>query len=538
MSRKTTPSFILELALETSPHDEAFLFARFEAARQLYNACLDEAKRRLELLRQSKEFQHAKRYPKTVNGKPNKGRTEAFKALNAKFGFREYDIHLYATKIRSSWIGNHLDSTTTQKIATRAFKAVQRVAYGQAKRVRFKSKNQLKSVEGKTNTTGIRYNENTGHVLWTGLKLKCVIDVNDEVVIHGLSHRVKYCRIIKRIFNGKTRFFVQLVLEGKPLIKDKNQPNSNIIGLDIGPSTIAYVSADTAVIERFCDELKNKQKEIRRLQRKLDRQRRANNPQNYNPDGTIKPGKKTWHESTRYKKTKRKLAELQRKLATQRKTLHGKKANRILKQGKYVKTEKLSYSSFQKNYGRSVRDRAPGMFMEILRRKAENAGGSVVEFSTKTTKLSQYCHKCGKYTKKPLSQRVHTCCNLNIQRDIYSAFLAGSVVENTGEPAKMNQPVGSSGFTLDTADVLERWRSMEAILQRAVSRFNQVANGRHLPSSVAEVAETSGRLSPDSGEFGYDRAARLRSSDAQHSKGDGILDTKDRDVVAGQLRLF
>jgi hypothetical protein len=337
-----------------------------------------------------------------------------------------------------------------------------------------------------------------------GLKLKCIIDVNDDVVIHGLSCPVKYCRIVKRIFNGKARFFVQLVLEGKPLIKDKNKQKFcnfcyNTIGLDIGPSTIAYVTDDNAVIERFCDELKNKQKEIRRLQRKLDRQRKANNPQNYNTDGTIKPGKKTWHESTRYKKTRRKLAELQRKLAAHRKTLHGNLANRILRQGKYVKTEKLSYRAFQKNYGRSVRDRAPGKFMEILRRKAENASGSVNEFSTKETKLSQYCHKCGKYTKKPLSQRVHTCCNLNIQRDIYSAFLAGSVVENK----------------LDTADVKQRWRSMEAILQRAVSPLSQVANGRQLPASFGRKPR--------------DRATRLRSSDALKRE---IPDVKDRDVVA------
>jgi len=452
MGKSKTPTFILELALDTSPHDEAELNARFEAARQLYNACLDEALLRLDLLRQSKEFQYAKRMPKTVNGKRNRGRTEVFKALNDKFGFSEYSIIIYATKIRNSWISNHIDANTAQKLASRAFKAVQRIAFGQAKRVRFKSKNQLKSVEGSTNKTGIRYNEKTGRVLWKGLKLKCIIDVNDEVVVHGLSHRVKYCQIIKRIFNQSVRFFVQLALEGKPLIKDKNKPADNIVGLDIGPSTIAHVSDDNATIERFCNELSSKQKEIRRLQRKLDRQRRANNPQNYNPNGTIKKGKKIWHESTRYKKTRRKLAELQRKLAAHRKTLHGNLANRILRQGKHVKTEKLSYRAFQKNFSRSVRDRAPGMFMVILRRKAENAGGSVVEFSTKTTKLSQYCHKCGKYTKKPLSQRVHTCCNLNIQRDIYSAFLAGSVVENHK----------AVGFTccLDTADVPKRWRSM------------------------------------------------------------------------------
>ena len=74
MAKAKTPTFILELALEISPHDEAELNARFEAARQLYNACLDEAKRRLALLRQSKEFQKARKMPKTVNSKPNKER--------------------------------------------------------------------------------------------------------------------------------------------------------------------------------------------------------------------------------------------------------------------------------------------------------------------------------------------------------------------------------------------------------------------------------------------------------------------------------
>ena len=165
----------------------------------------------------------------------------------------------------------------------------------------------------------------------------------------------------------------------------------------------------------------------------------------------------------------------------------------------------LSYRAFQRNYGRSVKDRAPGKFMEILRRKAENAGGTVYEFPTKETKLSQYCHKCGKYTKKPLSQRVHTCCNLNIQRDIYSAFLAGSVVENK----------------LDTADVSKRWRSMEAILQRAVSEVAQVAN-------VPTCRDSFGRKVRD-------RATRLRSSDVPKRE---IPLAKDRDVVAVQLELF
>ena len=167
MAKSKTPTFILELALETSAHDESTLNTRFEAARQLYNACLDEALRRLNLLRQSKGFQRACKMPKTVNSKRNKERTEAFKELNATFDFSEYALHLYVTKIRKSWINNHINATTAQKLASRAFKATQKVAFGQAKRVRFKGKNpwveceayrnQLKSLEGKSNKTGIRY---------------------------------------------------------------------------------------------------------------------------------------------------------------------------------------------------------------------------------------------------------------------------------------------------------------------------------------------------------------------------------------------
>ncbi len=251
MGKSKTPTFILELALETSPHDEVELNARFEAARQLYNACLGEAKRRLNLLRQSKGFQKARKMPQIVKNKRNKERTEAFKELNSKFDFSEYSIMNYSTKIRRSWINNHLDSLTAQKIArafvvygfckppseaSRAFKAVQRIAFGQAKRVRFKGKNQLKSLEGKTNTSGIRYKEKTGYVFWKGLKLKAIINPNDKVVVHGLSHRVKFCRIVKRIFNGKARFFVQLVLEGKPY--QKFSPPDNQVGLVLVPQQL------------------------------------------------------------------------------------------------------------------------------------------------------------------------------------------------------------------------------------------------------------------------------------------------------------
>ncbi|MBI2568201.1 MAG: transposase, partial [Candidatus Schekmanbacteria bacterium] len=108
MKRDKTQSFILELGLETTSKDDVTLYKRIEqAARNLYNACLGEALRRLGLRNQSREFQRIRSLPKGPE------RTAAFKDLNHKFGFTDFGLQAYAGKTKSScWIGDHLDSDT------------------------------------------------------------------------------------------------------------------------------------------------------------------------------------------------------------------------------------------------------------------------------------------------------------------------------------------------------------------------------------------------------------------------------------------
>ena len=87
----------------------------------------------------------------------------------------------------------------------------------------------------------------------------------------------------------------------------------------------------------------------------------------------------------RQRQTQDQLAEQLGREAAHRKTLHGRMANRVLALGQVVKMEKLSYRAFQRQYGRAVGVRAPGLFVSILRRKAEGAGGKVIEFPTRPT---------------------------------------------------------------------------------------------------------------------------------------------------------
>jgi putative transposase len=60
---------------------------------------------------------------------------------------------------------------------------------GKTRRVRFEGRQQLDTVEGKTNTSGIRWCGD--RVEWKGLVLQALLDPHDQVQVHGLAAPVK-----------------------------------------------------------------------------------------------------------------------------------------------------------------------------------------------------------------------------------------------------------------------------------------------------------------------------------------------------------
>ncbi len=449
MGRSTSPTLVCELGLKTTGHYAHRLGKRLEAGRQCYNACLGEIERRRRLMVESKAYQVARKMSRS-NMKQIKARPKAFAEVRETLGYREYDLHLWAADIKRGHpvtprrMGDHLDINTVQKLATRAFCASERVAFGKARKVRFKGPRQLDTLEGKTNKAGIRWRgsgeaDDPYRVEWSGLVLVATVDADGPMIDHGLSSPVKYVRLVRRKIRVQDRWYAQLVCAGRPYVKGKNRVGSEsdgTVGLDLGPSTVAWVAPGAgkcegaAGLERFCSDLDDRQDEIRRLQRKGDRQRRANNPECYRSDGTVRRGRRPTARSNRQRRTEAKLAEEKRRQAAHRRSLHGELANRIVVLGDRFAIEKVSYRSFQRNWGRSVGARGPGMFVEVLRRKAESADdAALVEFGTATTKLSQTC-LCGRQAKKALSQRRHDCpCGVSAQRDLFSAYLACFVIE-------------------------------------------------------------------------------------------------------------
>lgn len=206
---------------------------------------------------------------------------------------------------------------------------------------------------------------------------------------------------------------------------------------------MAYAAETEADLVELADLVQDIELEKRRIQRKMDRSRRAANPDNYAEDGTIKRGVKLTHnKSRRYLRLQKKLSHLQHCQAETRKRQHNELANHLLTLGDCFYIEKMNWTSLthrakkteisektgkikrKKRFGKSIANKAPGMLIEILKRKCLSRGLPKVAELPTTLKASQYNHLTKEYTKKSLSQRWNTMPDgKRIQRDLYSAFL-------------------------------------------------------------------------------------------------------------------
>lgn len=433
--------YVVTIPLKTEPFQEHILEKRFEIARNIYNACLGE------IIKRHKAMRHDQRWQQALRMEKGKVRNNVFKDLNKEFGVSEYDLMKFGKKMNQLFFKN-IDANTGQNLASRAFKAYEKTIFGNAKKVRFKRKGELTSVQGSTNKSGIMLRNKC--IKWKGLTVPVIISEKDAYLNLALEDEIKFCRVLKREEKGKTRYYTQLVMVGVPPFKKNFKPaKEGRVGIDIGTQTVAIASEKEVQLLELAPNIDNLEREKRILQRKMDRQRRANNPNKYNENGTIKKGNRDkWVESKRYLKTKSEYSEICRVIARKRELSHHELANKIVSLGNDIRVEKMNYQGLQKRskeltinqktgrynsrkrFGKSIGNKAPAMLIAIIDEKLKYESEGIKKVNTYTVKASQYNHIEDNYVKKPLSQRWNYFENEPIQRDLYSAFLIMNTTED------------------------------------------------------------------------------------------------------------
>lgn len=436
-------NYVLTLSLKTEKWQEDILDRRLNIARLIYNASLNEILKRYRKMKNDIEYKNIKNLDK-------KEQSKKYKELDKKYGISKFHLNKYIKPMTQKFKKN-IGSQMGQEIAERAYMAFEKLKYGNAKKVHFKKYGDFYSVKEKGNVTGLRYLKEEGVISWLGLKIPLVIMENDDYAQKCFLDNLLFCKLLKKVIRGKNKYYVQITFEGVPP-KKYNLSNNVEVGIDIGTSTIAIVSDKEVKLQILAENVEINEKEKIILQRKLDRQRRANNPNKYNKDGTIKiNNKEKWEKSNSYLKTQLKLSEIQRKISEKRKQSHNILANKILNLGVDVKVETMNFNGLQrraketeisektgkfkrkKRYGKSLANRAPAMLIEIINRKLGYIGKKIKKINTYKVKASQFNHSNQKYEKKNLSKRWVEILGEKIQRDLYSAFLIKNVKENLEE---------------------------------------------------------------------------------------------------------
>lgn len=514
MAKSKTKSFIIELKLDTSLKSEHILNKRFEIGRMMYNTTLKFAIKQLKRMRENKCYkQTLKNYleykyldGKGKNSKENQEIKDNIKLylhllsnIKMSYSLTEYKLQEYINVQRQMY-KEHIDVNTAQKIATTVSKAVDSVLYRKGKKLHLKKYGSLTSLEGKDNKMGIKFRfsepkkeysisqgkkfnklsnkekvkkiainklKKKDRLEWNNLIIPVKIRENDLFIKESLeNHNIKYCRIIRKPFENGYKYFLQLIMEGNPPVKRihgivnngnfryPSSPNKKI-GIDIGTSTIACCSKDKLILQELVPMSSKYDKELFRLQRKLERSKRAMNPLNFNTNGTINCEiKLRWIYSRNYFKLLFKLRNLYRLKANNIKLEHNKLANELLCLGNEIYVENMRFSALQKRskettinektgrfnkkkrFGKSLNNKAPASLLATIDRKLGYQNLSLNKVNTQTFKASQYNHIEDIFIKKSLNQRWNKLNGEYVQRDLYSAFLIMNSKDNLKETDK------------------------------------------------------------------------------------------------------
>ena len=437
---------VLTLPLRTEPWQEKIIETRFRIMEQLKNALIAKELRKLKNLHRTREWKRiAKAISISTDEKEKKQLFRRRTELLRNEGFSEFDFINDMTPMQKHYV-EHIAAQIAHRSASDVWRAFEKNLFGSGKMVRFHRRGTLDSIANKKAGNGMTLRD--GNVIWSGgqspNQVKLIIPYRYPQTSYEqemLNKPVRNMRVVRKWMKNRYKYYLQITLEGTPVQKERPLGKGRV-GIDIGTQTIAWSSPAEVRLTELAAGIKKNHAEKTALQRKLDRSRRALNPQNYNPDGTIKRGIKLhWNKSKHYRQIEGRIRELERKNADIRKYEHIRMANHILSLGKEVYIEDMNFSGLQgraketkldkngrfarkKRFGKSLANRAPSMFVTILENKLKAAGRFLYRINTRTFKASQYDHTADEFRKKTLGQRWNFLKNGDkIQRDLYSSYL-------------------------------------------------------------------------------------------------------------------
>ena len=452
MARNTTQSFIVTMPLICSESDCTYLNKLMNICLKINNTLVKYVRRQLYYLNANNAFVELRdKYYKENNKSAKNQLAKEVKAYMLVHGIDENSLQKYANYQRHRSLNDAIGVNIVQKIASKVYKAAEKAIFKQTD-VHYQK--ETVSFEDKTNATGVILDVHTMSVKICGHKIKVKpVRKSDLYLQEALTHRVKYCRIVRKPFKTKDKYFLQLILEGIP--PQKYELGEGICGVDEGTSTVAYYSEHTAGFEVLADGVEYYDKEVKHWSKVNERRRRLANPKHYDENGTPIKTNEPWVITKGMAYAKQRLKNAYRLKTVFVEQMHNKLVRKIVTQCNCVVKEPMDYKALakrskqpatksdktiiktnrngetkvinkykrKKRFGTSIQKRSPGLFQSKLIAKMEALGGIVIDVDIKQYRASQRNHTSETITKPSLSDRTKYIAEHIVQRDLYAAFL-------------------------------------------------------------------------------------------------------------------
>jgi putative transposase len=240
-----------------------------------------------------------------------------------------------------------------------------------------------------------------------------------------LLERDAQARILRAtVSRSGSNWYVSFTVERSGKRRRARRPDA-AVGVDVGLARLATLSTGATVANGR--PLKEALRRLRRLQRQLDRQRRANNPGNYLSDGRAKPGANRWVKSRRMLRGEERVRRLHERVANLRREQAHQLTTYLTREFGVIGVETLTVKNLLGNrrLARHIADVGWGTILAQLAYKTSWSDGSLLVAADRFYPSSKTCSECGTVRAKlALSERVFACgpCGLVLDRDLNAAL--------------------------------------------------------------------------------------------------------------------
>src|SRR5208283_4659291 len=220
----------IEFRLKTLAWHCLFLLKLLDKGKNIYNLALCECKKTLNKIRADKEYAALlaqRRRLKKEGAMLDKINAKLQRIVKVRYGLTRTGIEKFV-KDNANYLMDGFNSQFAQVLADRAFETVEKVLYGNSRKVRFKGKwdNILVSVHSKSTDTGFFFDPTILSVVYGKIRIPIVTEYRNDQGYHKYyldqicqnigtydAKDISYIRIVRRVLKGKDVFYVQFVID-------------------------------------------------------------------------------------------------------------------------------------------------------------------------------------------------------------------------------------------------------------------------------------------------------------------------------------